>query len=248
MILYWFFISLLFTLLLVLLSLYPTHTTQKYTLHVWYRSFIHYHNLNTLPSSLTIMKFFFGCLSVVVNPILAQVLAKVVATEAGSMIPKTIIQTSKEKSLDRLDWKEYQHSLKQSNPGFELLHYDDTEARSFIESHYANTTLVMAYEMVTPIMRADLFRLAVIYQHGGFYMDMDMLAKSSLDPIVVVIDSGEQYQAVFPKEWWWSDEVYHGIFPGREPEDSEDHWQMGQYAFAVRIISCVMLCCVVFDW
>jgi len=63
-------------------------------------------------------------------------------------------------------------------------------------------------------------------------MDMDMLAKSSLDPIAAVIDSGEHYQAVFPKEWWWSDEVYHEIFPGRDPEDSEDHWQMGQYAFA----------------
>jgi len=27
--------------------------------------------------------------------------------------------------------------------------------------------------------------------------------------------------------------VYRNIFPGKEPQDPEDHWQMGQYAFAV---------------
>lgn len=156
-------------------------------------------------------------------------------------IPKTIIQTSKSSTIDRLDWIEYRNSLQATNPDFELVHYSDDEARSFIATHYGDTILQEAYDMVTPIMRADLFRLAAVYKLGGFYFDMDMLGKEPLNPMVDAINNGE-YQAVFPKEWWMSAEFYGNIFPGRSPEDPEDHWQMGQYAFAVRFVYVYMLC------
>ena len=52
-----------------------THHAKIHTLHVWYRSFIHYPNLNTLPSSLTIMKLIFGYLSVFLYPGLVPGLA-----------------------------------------------------------------------------------------------------------------------------------------------------------------------------
>ena len=68
-------------------------------------------------------------------------------------------------------------------------------------------------------------------------MDMDMLGKASLDPIVKAMDDDE-YQAVFPKEWWMSTGYYTSIYPGRTPEDDEDHWQMGQYAFGVSLLLC----------
>ena len=54
--------------------------------------------------------------------------------------------------------------------------------------------------------------------------------------------NNEEYQAVFPKEWWVSSEFYGNIFPGRSPEDPEDHWQMGQYAFAVRFVYMYVVC------
>ena len=72
--------------------------------------------------------------------------------------------------IDRPDWIEYRNSLKVANPDFELVHYSDDEARAFIKEHYGDTILEQAYDMVTPIMRADLFRLAAIYKLGGFYM------------------------------------------------------------------------------
>ena len=147
----------------------------------------------------------------------------------AATIPKTIIQTSKDKEL-RPDWLEFQTSLRRVNPDFEFVHFDDDEALEFIEKHYGGTILETAYNMVTPIMRADLFRLAAVYKLGGFYMDMDMMGKTSLDPLVEEINGGT-YQAVFPKEWWTSAEFYRNIFPGREPRDPEDHWQVGQYAF-----------------
>ena len=159
-------------------------------------------------------------------------------------IPRTIIQTSKETTVDRPDWLAYQTSLKAANPNYELVHYSDAEARAFIAEHYAGTILADAYDIVTPIMRADIFRLAAIYKLGGFYMDMDMLGKASLDPIVKAMDDDE-YQAVFPKEWWMSTGYYTSIYPGRTPEDAEDHWQMGQYAFGVSL---VVQCFTVLSW
>ena len=38
-----------------------------------------------------------------------------------------------------------------------------------------------------------------------------------------------------------SAEFYGNIFPGRSPEDPEDHWQMVQYAFAVRFVYVYLL-------
>lgn len=155
--------------------------------------------------------------------------ASAMAVDAKT-IPRTIIQTSKDAIVDRSDWIEYRDSLKRVNPDFDLVHYSDEEARAFIAEHYAGTILADTYDIVTPIMRADIFRLAAIYKLGGFYMDMDVLGKSSLDPLVEAIDN-EEFQAVFPKEWWISTGYYASIYPGRTPEDNEDHWQMGQYAF-----------------
>ncbi|KAL3815257.1 hypothetical protein ACHAXA_002793 [Cyclostephanos tholiformis] len=155
--------------------------------------------------------------------------ASSIAVDAKS-IPKSIIQTSRDSTVDRPDWIEYRNSLQKFNPEFELVHYSDEEARAFIAENYAGTILMDTYDIVTPIMRADLFRLAAIYKLGGFYMDMDMLGKSSLAPLVESIDN-EEFQAVFPKEWWMSTGYYSNIYPGRTPEDDEDHWQVGQYAF-----------------
>lgn len=160
----------------------------------------------------------------------ALLLLSAAAGVSADTIPRTIIQTSKDKAIDRLDWIEYQNSLRKANPNFDLVHFDDAEARAFVAEHYGGTILEKAYDMATPIMRADLFRLAVVYKRGGFYMDMDMLGKQSLEPLAQSIDDGE-FQAVFPKEWWMSGEFYSNIFPGRKPSDAEDHWQMGQYAF-----------------
>jgi hypothetical protein len=169
------------------------------------------------------------------------VLSAMASMADAKSIPRTIIQTSKETTVDRPDWLSYQTSLKEANPNYELIHYSDAEARAFITEHYAGTILEDTYDIVTPIMRADIFRLAAIYKLGGFYMDMDMLGKQSLDPIVAAMDNDE-YQAVFPKEWWMSTGYYTSIYPGRTPEDEEDHWQMGQYAFGVSLFCYTLLC------
>ena len=148
----------------------------------------------------------------------------------GSTIPKRIIQTSPA-GKSRADWDFYQASLRDKNPDFEFLHFDDDQALAFIEKHYGGTILHMTFLTVTPIMKADLFRLAAVLQMGGFYFDMDILGKQSLDSLVDSVLPDSDYQAVFPKEWWMDNRAFHNTFPGRELADPEDHWQVGNYAF-----------------
>jgi hypothetical protein len=148
--------------------------------------------------------------------------------------PKTIIQTSPNKEISaRADWEYYHITLRQKNPHYKFLHFDDEEALAFIEEHFSGTVLHRTYLEVTPIMKADLFRLAAIYILGGFYMDMDMLSKQSFDPLIDMLPGGSEpkYGAVFPKEWWMSTPSFTDMFPGRAPQDPEDHWQVGNYAF-----------------
>lgn len=62
---------------------------------------------------------------------------------------------------------------------------------------------------------------------------MDMLGKESLNPIVDAINNDE-YQAVFPKEWWTNTGFYVNIFPGRVPEDPEEC--VNKYWFYIYIL------------
>ena len=69
-------------------------------------------------------------------------------------------------------------------------------------SAYAGTRILDAYEAAPRVvMRADLFRLAVVAREGGFYFDVDVYAKRSLEPLVA-------HAAVLPMEWWLSDDAF----------------------------------------
>uniref|UniRef100_A0A7S4SK37 Alpha 1,4-glycosyltransferase domain-containing protein n=2 Tax=Ditylum brightwellii TaxID=49249 RepID=A0A7S4SK37_9STRA len=146
----------------------------------------------------------------------------------GEEIPKRIIQTVATKdTLNDSDWFKFHTSLQEQNLNYTFHIFDDNESLQFIDEHFNNTTLPDVIRSVPrPVMKADLFRLAAVSVLGGFYMDMDMLAKGSFDPIVY---SG--CGAVFPKEWWRDDDAFFDRH-FKLPLDSEDHWQVGNYAFA----------------
>jgi len=56
-------------------------------------------------------------------------------------------------------------------------------------------------------------------------MDADMLAKAPLDDLV------DGSPAVFPLEWWKSDEAFAERHEGAAPRDGLEHFQVGNYAF-----------------
>jgi mannosyltransferase OCH1-like enzyme len=149
-----------------------------------------------------------------------------IADVAYGTIPRIIIQTGP-KDANRRDanWRLYQSSLKSLNPNFSYLYFDDEAALSFVDEHFSDTDLPRIYRDAPRfVLKADLFRYAAVKILGGFYMDMDMMAKASFEPLV---RDSQKYGAIFPKEWWRSDGAYSNIYgKDRACPDDEEHWQV----------------------
>jgi len=156
--------------------------------------------------------------------------ALIATASASGGIPRIIIQTGpKDTQMRDAKWGKYSSSLRDANPNFEYMYFDDDAALAFVDEHFAGTDLPRVYRDAPKfVLKADLFRYAAVKVLGGFYMDMDMLAKASFEPLVE-----SDYGAAFPREWWRSDAAYRKIYGSqRSCPDAEEHWQVGNYAFA----------------
>ena len=169
--------------------------------------------------------------------LLLVVIAVSEQTEGGvpdDQIPRIIIQTGPRTAdfiQDHPEWIRYQYTIRTVNPNFNVTFLDDEAGFALIDKHFNHTNLPEVVRRVPrAVMRGDLIRLAAIAVYGGFYMDLDMFAKSSLEPLVIG-SSGDSYTAVFPKEWWRNDAAYFDRHL-TNPQDEEDRWQVGNYAFA----------------
>jgi hypothetical protein len=86
-----------------------------------------------------------------------------------------------------------------------LIHYADNEDKDrFMETVYANTSLLWAYNIVNPVIgvsKSEIWRLAVLYVYGGLYMDDDANLGTKLDEIVRPTD-----QFIISQEYYQLDE------------------------------------------
>jgi mannosyltransferase OCH1-like enzyme len=90
-----------------------------------------------------------------------------------SIIPFKIFQTWNTKDLPK-GMKECVESLKKDNPRFEHFLFDDNDCREFIKNNF-DTSVLNAYDILIPgAYKADLWRLCVLYIHGGIYMDIKL--------------------------------------------------------------------------
>jgi hypothetical protein len=62
--------------------------------------------------------------------------------------------------------------LRETNPEFEVVVYDNEMAREYIKAHFLGEVL-RAYDTLIPIsFKSDLFRYCVVYKEGGIYLDI----------------------------------------------------------------------------
>jgi len=91
----------------------------------------------------------------------------------NSIIPLKIFQTWYTKELPPT-MKERVETLKKQNPIFEHFLFDDNDCREFIKTNFPADVL-NAYDILIPgAYKADLWRLCVLYIHGGIYMDIKL--------------------------------------------------------------------------
>ena len=84
-------------------------------------------------------------------------------------------------------------------PMCEYRFYDAQERRAFIEQHYP--CALDAYDALVPgAFRADLFRMIVVYTHGGTYIDMGMAPYPRTSLYEHVLDTLDEF--VIPIDVW----------------------------------------------
>ena len=96
------------------------------------------------------------------------------------MIPNILWQTWKTKTLPNL-LKKQSESWNYSNPQLKKEFMDDQQCSDFILKHFGKETHLKYLQLPQPINRADLWRLAVVYIHGGYYSDLDITCKMNLN-------------------------------------------------------------------
>ena len=87
------------------------------------------------------------------------------------VIPLNVFQTWGTKDLPP-KMKANLEDMKRQNPEFTYFLFDDDECREFIKINFEPEVL-KAYDGLIPgAFKADLWRLCVLYIHGGIYMDI----------------------------------------------------------------------------
>ena len=98
------------------------------------------------------------------------------------MIPKIIHQTWKNKTIPE-DWKEAVESVKEKNKHYKYMLWTDESMKKFVKKEYPD--FYKTYNgYIHHIQRCDAFRFLVLYKYGGIYIDMDIMCKKSLNPLL----------------------------------------------------------------
>src|SRR6056300_821892 len=96
------------------------------------------------------------------------------------MIPNILWQTWKTKNIP-LSVRQINNTWKTSNSQLKKEFMDDQQCSDFILKHFGKETHLKYLQLPQPINRADLWRLAVVYIHGGYYSDLDITCKMNLN-------------------------------------------------------------------
>lgn len=101
------------------------------------------------------------------------------------MIPKILWQTAK--TTDEVSNINIQYLIRSwvtKNVSVEIKFMDDAACYTFIKENFSPEFYDMYCKLPLGIMRADVWRIAVLYIHGGVYADIDTSCKHSIDELL----------------------------------------------------------------
>jgi hypothetical protein len=106
-------------------------------------------------------------------------------------------------------------SMRQLNPDFDYLFFDDARIEQFIDTEFPQYRPVFD-AFSARIQRYDFFRYLAVFRLGGFYFDTDVFLASGLENLL-------EFGCVFPFEHL----SIHSFLRDRYGMD----WEIGNYAF-----------------
>lgn len=98
-------------------------------------------------------------------------------------IPKVIYQTFKTNKIPLLT-KFYIWRFLKRNKGYRREFFDDTQIDHLIREHFDQRTYDAFARLQIGAAKADFFRYAVLYIHGGIYLDLDSDIIGRLDDVI----------------------------------------------------------------
>lgn len=99
------------------------------------------------------------------------------------MIPNILWQTWKTKDVPEYV-RSHVDSWRASNPQLEVNLWDDRECAQFIVDHFGEKIYQLYMAFPQPIMRADFWRVAVVYVYGGYYADLDVACNVHISKLI----------------------------------------------------------------
>lgn len=101
-------------------------------------------------------------------------------TYTKTSIPQIIWQTAKSHNTPPRVSQQIIQSWHKISPEYKRRLLDDDELHIFMSSHFNQTVVQSFLDLPLPVMRADFFRLAVMYYNGGIYADVDVELKQPI--------------------------------------------------------------------
>ena len=138
------------------------------------------------------------------------------------MIPKRIICTHISQHTLEPKLKYCMHLMQEMHPKWEFLFFSDGDCHDFIQREMPK--YLELYDWYPrPVQKADFFRLLVVYQLGGFYLDTDFMLEAPLDLL-------SKENAVFAFEHEIDDKNFELRYPVWL-RTREEKLTVGNYAF-----------------
>jgi mannosyltransferase OCH1-like enzyme len=105
------------------------------------------------------------------------------SSETIGGIPRDLYRTWKSRKFDYLHYREIK-KLMSINKKWSLYFSDDEEMKGFIHQKYAGEKLERIFQNSTyPSLKADIWRLAKLYESGGAYLDIDSTFTCSFEDL-----------------------------------------------------------------
>ena len=100
------------------------------------------------------------------------------------MIPSILWQTAKSKT-DTIPFSKHINSWRIYNPTINIRFMNDIMCENFIRDNFSDEVFFVYTSLPLGVMRADMWRIAIIYIYGGIYADVDTVCHTPIDLLLV---------------------------------------------------------------
>lgn len=128
------------------------------------------------------------------------------------MIPLTLWQTAKTASDVNVSFLK---SWLIQNPTLENIFMDDSDCENFIKDNFSDEIFQVYTSLPLGIMRADMWRIAVIYINGGIYADTDVWCNQPIGVLLQdrdIVMCKEHSDSILVSNFFFAAKPKHPIF------------------------------------